>query len=339
MDRAGPPAPERAKGGALLEALDRWARRQPLRLAGVNPAAVITGALRRAAAVRVTGRAAEMAYYAIVSLVPLLTAVGASLGFLERLLGAERVAEIEAALIGALGVAFAADVTAEVLAPIVREVLREERTAVAAGGALIALLLVARVFRSAGMALDAAYGVAQPRRGLASWLAAVLLALAATVVVTLTLTALVVGPLLGGGRALAGALDLGPAFEVAWGLWRWPVVFLVGVAFLLALYRLASSTDHRWRAALPGAVVAMGGAVLVALGLRAYFAAAGPRVPAPEEPAAAVALAGQLLGGVLAGALWAWLTNVAVLLGGVLNAELAEARAGRDRRVGRSRGR
>jgi membrane protein len=289
------------------------------------------GTLRRAAAVRITGLAAEMAYYAIVSLVPLLTAIGASLGFLERLLGQERVTEIEAALIGGLGVVFAPDVTSGVIAPIVREVLREERTAVAVGSALIALLLVARVFRSAGRALDVASG-ATPRRGLGSWLVAVLLALAATVVVTLTLAAVVVGPLLGGGWAIADALDLGPAFEVVWGLWRWPAVFLVGVGFLVAVYRLAPSAGRSWRGALPGAVLAMAGAVLVALGLRAYLGGAvGVRALTPEEPAEAVALAGQVLGGVLAGALWAWLTNVVVLLGGVLNAELAAARAGRAR--------
>lgn len=311
---------------ALFDRLDRWAQKWPLRLCGLNLAAVAARGLRRAAAVRVTGLAAEMTYYAIISLVPLLTAVGAGLGFMERLLGSERVTDIEAALIEGLGVVFAREVTAEVLAPIVREVLREERTGIAVGGALVALLLAARVFRSAGRALDAAYEVEQPRRGAVSWLAALLLAITATVVVTLTLALLVVGPLLGSGRELAEALDLGQAFELAWAVGRWPVVFVIGVVFLGALYQLAPSVSHGWRASLPGAVLAMLGTVLVALGLRAYFEVVGARAIAPDEPADAVALVGQVLGGVLVGALWAWLTNVVVLLGGVINAELVAER-------------
>lgn len=310
----------------LFGRVERAAQRCPLRLGGVNPAVVAVRMPRRAVEVRVTGLAAEMTYYAIISLVPLLTAIGASLGFMERLLGPERVVDIEAALIDGLGVVFASDVTNDVLAPIIREVLRQERTGVALAGALVALLLAARMFRSAGRALDAAYGIERPRKILASWLVATLLALTATLVVTLTLALVVVGPLLGGGREIAEAFGMGPTFEIAWAVGRWPLVFVIGVAFLGALYQLAPSVAHGWRATLPGAVLAMGGTVLVAVGLRAYFEMVGARAIAPDEPAEAVSLVGQVLGGVLVGALWAWLTNVVVLLGGVVNAELLAQR-------------
>lgn len=329
------PRPERRLAGrrhrlqerdGLFDRLERAAERSPWRLGGVNPAAVLARTPRRAVEVRVTGLAAEMTYYAIISLVPLLTAIGAGLGFMERLLGSERVVDIEAALIDGLGVVFAPDVTRDVLAPIIREVLRQERTGVAVAGALVALLLAARVFRSAGRALDAAYGVQQPRKALASWLAAILLALTATLVVTLTLALVVVGPLLGGGRVIAEALGMGPTFEVAWAVGRWPLVFVIGVAFLGALYQLAPSVAHGWRATLPGAVLAMIATVLVAFGLRAYFEMVGAREIAPEDPAETVSLVGQVLGGALVGALWAWLTNVVVLLGGVITAELVAER-------------
>lgn len=295
-------------------------------MGGVNPVAVAARMPRRAVQVRVTGLAAEMTYYAIISLVPLLTAIGAGLGFLRRLLGADRVDEIEALLIDGFGVVFAPEVTADVLAPIIRGVLREERTGVAVAGALVALLLAARMFRSAGRALDAAYGIERPRRILAGWLVATLLALTATVVVTLTLALVVVGPLLGGAREVAEMLGMGPTFELAWAVGRWPLVFVIGVAFLGALYQLAPSVGHGWRATLPGAVLAMLGTVLVALGLRLYFEQVGARELAPDDPGDAVSLVGQVLGGVLVGALWAWLTNVVVLLGGVVNAELVTER-------------
>lgn len=319
----GDPGEERT---TLFDRLERAAQRFPLRLGGVNPVAVAARTPRRATRIRVTGLAAEMTYYAIISLVPLLTAIGAGLGFLGRLLGQERVAEIESVLIDALGVVFAPEVTADVLAPILRGVLQQERTAVAVAGALVALLLAARMFRSAGRALDAAYGIERPRPILASWLVAILLALTATVVVTFTLALVVVGPLLGGGREIAEALGMGATFELAWAVGRWPLVFVIGVAFLGALYQLAPSVAHGWRAAVPGAALAMVGTVLIALGLRLYFERVGAREIAPDEPAEAVSLVGQVLGGVLVGALWAWLTNVVVLLGGVVNAELVAER-------------
>lgn len=304
----------------------RSAPRRRARAAGARLRSVAEGTVRRAVAVRITGLAAEMTYYALVSLVPLLTAIGAGLGFLERLLGGQRVTDIEAALIDALGVVFAPEVTTDVIAPIVRDVLHEERTVLAVGGAMVALLLAARMFRSAGAALDTAYGVARPRTGVASWLVATLLALAATVVVTVTLTAVVVGPLLGGGQAIADTLALGQAFEFVWDVGRWPAVFLIGVVFLAALYQLAPAAGYGWRASLPGAVVATAGIVLVTLGVRGYFALVGAQTFTPEEPGEAVALVGQVLGGLLVAALWAWLTNVVVLLGGVLNAQIAATR-------------
>lgn len=52
--------------------------------------------------VLVTGLAAEMAYYALLSLVPLLVALGVGLGLIAGLLGPERVRAIEDALIGFL---------------------------------------------------------------------------------------------------------------------------------------------------------------------------------------------------------------------------------------------
>src|SRR5690606_28147660 len=67
----------------LLTRLETWA--QARSSSPRSPLLVTVRAWRRAIDVRVTGLAAEMTYYGLISLVPLLTALGASLGFLERL--------------------------------------------------------------------------------------------------------------------------------------------------------------------------------------------------------------------------------------------------------------
>src|SRR5690625_7620131 len=73
-------------GPSVAERVEEWvAQRRESR--GGWPALVAVRSVRRATEVRITGLAAEMSYYALISLVPLLTALGASLGSLERVLG------------------------------------------------------------------------------------------------------------------------------------------------------------------------------------------------------------------------------------------------------------
>ncbi len=58
------------------------------------------------------------------------------------------------------------------------------------------------------------------------------------------------------------------------------------------------------------------------MGFGLYVRLAGPAAPGTEAGATAVVqAAGQMLGLVLAGVLWGWLTSIVVLVGGVVNAE------------------
>ena len=89
------------------------------------------------------------------------------------------------------------------------------------------------------------------------------LALGAVVVAATILSMVVVGPLLGGGRAIAHWLGLGVAFEIGWGVARWPIVLVVATGFLTLLYRLAPNAKAPWGDGLPGAMCAMAALVLV----------------------------------------------------------------------------
>ncbi|MBA2670992.1 MAG: YihY/virulence factor BrkB family protein, partial [Gemmatimonadetes bacterium] len=109
--------------------------------------------------VRVMGLAAEMTYYALLSIFPLTAALGASLGFLERLIGSEDVEQVENMIIATLSTIFSAAVTDDLVAPMIRGLLQQERAGFAVGGLLISLFLASRVFRSAIDTLDAAYRV------------------------------------------------------------------------------------------------------------------------------------------------------------------------------------
>jgi membrane protein len=317
-----------ADGSCVGDRLETLVARYPLDVRGRSISRLVVHGGQRAAAVRVTGLAAEMTYYALISLLPLLTAVGAALGFLERVLEPDQVRGIESALMRGLETVFAPQLTGDLLLPLVEGLLREERGGIAIGSLALAMWLAGRMFRAAIRALDDAYRVVDRRRMLAQWGLGLALSVAAVVTLVVVLAMVVVGPLLGGGQQLAAWLGTQRTFDTLWGVFRWPVVAAICSGFLVVLYRFGPAVDNRWRDCVPGAVLGTVGLLLVAVGFRIYLAAAGPAVPRLDEAGAAVAVAAQTLGAVLAGVLWLWLSSIAILVGGVLNAELDAERRG-----------
>jgi membrane protein len=222
---------------------------------------------------------------------------------------------------------FAQQVASDVLAPLVDGLLDEERGGFALGALLVTLYLASRVFRAAVRALDDAYRVASRQGVVTQYLLGFAFTVGALVTLVTVLLLVVIGPLLGDGDAWAERLGLGDAFRAAWSVLRWPTVLALTVAFLTLLYRYAPNVRTTWRRCLPGAVVGTLGALLVSAGFVLYVAAAVPETPGADAGSAAVVqAAAQMLGLVLAAALWIWLSSIAVLLGGVLNAEVDAAR-------------
>ncbi|PWD51065.1 hypothetical protein C8046_10820 [Serinibacter arcticus] len=305
------------------------------RVRDVNPVAVVVRGVLRAGDVRVTGLAAEMSYYALISIVPITTALGSNLGLLRPILGDGQVEEIRASIVDALTSIFAQQVAADVLAPLVDGLLDERRTGFAVGALVVTLYLASRVFRAAVRALDDAYGAATRRNIVSQYLLGLLFTLGALVTMVTVSLLVVVGPLLGNGGQIAEALGLGDAFRVAWEWLRWPAAFLVGLAFLTLLYRYAPNVETTWRRCLPGAVLGSVGLLLVSAGFLVYVRFAAPSsLEQDAGNAVVVQAAAQMLSLVLAAVLWLWLGSIVVLLGGILNAELdleraAEQEAGR----------
>lgn len=299
-----------------------------LRVRGWNLAAVGVRSVLRASDVRVTGLAAEMSYYALISIVPIATALGSSLGFLRRLLGDEQVEQVRTSIVEALTTIFAQQVASDILAPLVDGLLDEGRASVAIGAVLVTLYLASRLFRAAVRALDDAYRVTARRHVVAQYLLGLAFTVAALVTVVTVAMLVVVGPLLGGGEALVESLGVSEAVRVAWEVLRWPVAFGLGLTFLVLLYRYAPNVRTHWRRCVPGAVVGSLGVLLVSGGFALYVRVFAPRaLEADASNAAVVQAAAQMLSLVLAGVLWLWLASIAVLLGGIVNAELHDERS------------
>jgi membrane protein len=130
-------------------------------------------------------------------------------------------------------------------------------------------------------------------------------------IVLAALFALIVfgGPL---GEAIADKAGLGSAFDVAWGILRWPVAFVGILLFFALVYYLAPNTRQRsWKWVSPGSLV--GGVLWLALsGLFALYTSFASSYDKTY---------GSLAGGIIL-LLWLNYSAVAVLFGAELNAEL-----------------
>jgi len=310
----------------LLARLERWAQHHPLQLGGLRLALLAVRVTNRFFDVRVTGLAAEMTYYTILSVFPLIAALGASLGFLERLVGEPSVRQFESAVLTSLDAIFTSRVTSGVIAPMVQGLLQQERAGFAIGGYVVSLFLASRIFRGAIHTLDVTYQVEEQRGTVALWALGFVFAVGAMVTALAVLSMIVVGPLLGSGRQIAEWLGLGAAFEMAWLVARGPVVLAVATGFLSLLYYAGPSARQSWRHSLPGAVFGMVCLVLVAIGFRTYLGLVGAEGPAIHDADEAVVVGAQVFGAVFAALLWIWLSAMVVLVGGVVNAEIARMR-------------
>jgi membrane protein len=133
------------------------------------------------------------------------------------------------------------------------------------------------------------------------------------VLMTLVLASLVL-VFVGGGfaRDLFGFIGLGPAAADAWNLVRWPLAVVVAMLVFGYVYYVTPDVEQRsFRWVTPGAAVG----VLLWLAASAGFSIYVSRVV--NVGAVYGTFAGAII---LVG--WLWLTNVALLFGAELNAEI-----------------
>ncbi|OLT25769.1 ribonuclease, partial [Actinomadura sp. CNU-125] len=121
------------------------------------------------------------------------------------------------------------------------------------------------------------------------------------------------GPL---AREAGDMLGLGPAAVTAWRIAKWPVLLVVIALLFSLLYWAAPNVRRRFRWVTPGSVVA----VLVWLAASGLFALYVAGFSSYNKTYGSLA-------GVIVFLVWLWISNLAILLGAELNAELERGRA------------
>jgi membrane protein len=274
---------------------------------------------------RVTGPAAEMSFFAMLTLVPLTVAVGAALGQVQRFVGPEKIARGQDAAISLVRAFISPKLTDGVVDPFVRAQLSQpQRGGAAIGGLLLTWWLAGRLFAATSRALDSAYHDRHQRLSIHQRMIALGFAFGSVVVVVLTLGIMVDAPFMDENRATD--IGVSRALVTIWYVVRWPVVLLVLVAFLLCLYRFAPSVRHAWRHLLPGAVLGVLAWIAAAVGFRIYLALSSDTATGVVVNDQRVVIIGRAVEAVVATVLWTYFSSVAILVGNELNAELARLR-------------
>ena len=276
---------------------------------------------------RVTGLAAEVAFFGVLSIFPGLLMVTAALGTAEALVGSDLAIQSKRQIVAFLDLILTDEASGAITA--VESLFDETRPSLLTLASFFALVGLSRSFAVVVGALNLAYGSGEQRPWLKRRLLGLGLSIGTLLLVLITLILIVVGPLFGQGSDIAKIFGLDDAFVIAWSILRWPVAFLMLVAWAATLFHLAPCKPlPRWRNEVPGAVFTAVLWLVVSLGLNIYL-----QLAADANPVFGV------LGGGLILLVWLYLLSVALLLGGELNpivASYVEARAMPEKERGAS---
>lgn len=266
---------------------------------------------------RVSGLAAEVAFFGMLSVFPSFLALAAALGSLEAIVGGEVAATAEEQVVDVMRRVLTDEADSTIEA--VQALFADASPGVFTLGLLLAGWAASRGFAAVIRALDVAYDLEERRTWWRLRAVAVGLALGTVLVVSLLLAMLVIGPLLGTGQDVADAIGLGDAFATSWDWARWPVVLALAVAWAATIFHIAPNHRTPWRWDVPGAILSAVSWILVSVGFSAYLRLAG----------SANQVFGTLGGGLIA-LVWFYLLAVGLLLGAELNAILLADRDGSD---------
>jgi membrane protein len=254
---------------------------------------------------QMTHHAAALTYYSLMSLFPAVLLALSLLGLVGQYPSTYN------AIIGYLR-----DVAPEsVIAPLntsLRQALQAKGTAATTLGIslVVALYGTTGVLEAARRALNVVFKVPGGR----SFLRRKTIDVASTVVLMILILVSLVMVFVGGRFAedLLGFIGLGPTVARVWDIARWPAAVLVAMLVFAFLYYVTPDVEHRsFRWLTPGAIAGVLVWLVASYGLSFYLS------KAPDVGAIYGAFTGAI---VLVG--WLWLTNVALLFGAELNAEI-----------------
>ncbi|KAB2349754.1 YihY/virulence factor BrkB family protein [Actinomadura rudentiformis] len=252
---------------------------------------------------RVTGLAAEAAFFALLSLPPLVIGLIGTMGHFRGMMGSGTVAEVRAWLITQAQTVLTGPAVDSVVVPLIDDVIRGGSPDIVSVSFLISLWAGSRATNVYVDTITIAYGLSGIRGVIRTRVRAFVLYLVGLLVMLILIPLLVAGPTL-----VRDALP-----ESAWfvQILYWPVVVTLSILFLAMLYHMSVPVRTAWWREVPGAVVALIIWIIGSVTLRLYLAGSLAGVSVYGSLAASIAILA-----------WLYVAALAVLIGAALNAEI-----------------
>ena len=272
---------------------------------------------------RVTGLAAEAAFFAVLSLPPLIFALAGSIGYVFAQFSESQIDEVRDTIISLASQALTPQTVDSIIRPTLDEVLSGGRYDVISIGFILALWSGSRALNVFLDTITIMYGLGGQRGIIPTRALSFALYLVGMLIGVVLVPLVVIGPTMI-ARWLPSNLDFLNQLY-------WPTVLLLGIVFLALLYHVSVPVRTRWRYNLPGAVFTMFCWVFGSAVLRSVLVGTAQGSTSIYGPLAAP----------IAVLLWLYLLSIAVLIGAALNAAFdqvwpqVELTSARQERLGR----
>jgi membrane protein len=250
--------------------------------------------------------AASLAYYFLFALFPFFL-------FLTALLAYLPIPNLMDRIIGLLAEVMPGEALS-LVKDNVGKLVSQQRGGLLSFGIVAALWTASSALTGISDALNHAYDVEEGRpfwkvRGMA-----ILLTIGLSIFLIASIVLLMFGPQIGGW--IADLVGLGRAFEIAWNVLRWPVILILVMTAVAAIYYFAPDVDQSWKWITPGSVVAVIIWILISLGFSYYVNNFGSYDKTYGS-----------IGAIIVLLTWMYVSGFVILVGGEINAELEHASA------------
>jgi membrane protein len=255
------------------------------------------------------GHCAELAYYFLFSIFPLLLFLTTLLGYL-----AQASSEVRVNLFTYIArIAPSPDIT-RLLSDTLAEIAAGRGKTKLSLGLLGAVWVSSNGMMAVGGTLNKACGFRETRRWWKRRLIAILLTVSFAVFLVSALVVMIAGGTI--GEALAERVGLGPIYALLWRVLQWPLILVFLAVSFEMVYNYAPDVGEQayreW--GTPGAATGVALWLGASFGLRLYLAYVHTYSRAYGG-----------LGAVIVLLVWFYLTGFAILMGGEVNSEIARA--------------
>lgn len=255
---------------------------------------------------RVTGLAAEAAFFAVLSVPPLIFAMAGAIGFVTDRFSAAQVEDVRNAVIDLSERALTENAVSRIITPTIDDVLQGGRFDVISLGFVLALWSGSRALHVFVDAVTIMHGLGGSRGIVKARALSFALYLLAMITGVVTVPLVVAGPSLVADW-LPDRADVLMAFY-------WPVVIALCICFLATLYHVSVPVRTNWSFNLPGATFTLFCWIIGSYLLRWFLTATAADSKSIYGPLAAP----------IAVLLWLYLVSIAVLIGAAVNAAFDE---------------